>query len=325
MQPRLFNPSYNDRAYEFKEYLPVNINLRYETVASHLALCEENYIVPLIGQALFNRIAAYYDAHPTLPDDCPDKTLIEKVRFALVRIAIWKGYDVISTNISDTGVSSEVDKENRLFRYQEENVKNTLKNEGFDYLDNILKYLEDNAASFPEYAVPTVTALVKDTAAFNDCYNINSSRLVFLKMRQYVRDVELIKLQHRIGAALYNELLTADESLPKYAAILPNIRRFVVYESVAEGIGELHKMPTEKGLVFESSSMDGLSVNPVQDAKLMETRAQFSHKANQYLAAAINHIQLHKSDYPGYADFAGDSPADGVMRFDNNKRKTFLT
>lgn len=325
MQPRLFNPIYNDQAYEFKEYLPVNINLRFETVASHLALCEEKYIVPIIGQELFDRIAAYYDEHPTLPDDCPDKTLIEKVRFALVRIAIWKGYDVISTNISDTGVSSEVDKENRLFRYQEENVKNTLKNEGFDYLDNILQYLEHNDTSFPEYAIPTATALVKDTATFNDCYNINNSRLVFLKMRQYIRDVELIKLQHRIGTALYNAMLTADESLPKYAAILPNIRRFVVYESVAEGIGELHKMPTEKGLVFESSSMDGISVKPVEDSKLMETRAQFSHKANQYLAAAINHIRLNKSDYPDYADFAGDSPADGVMHFDNSNSKFFLT
>ena len=323
MHPQLFNPDYNYRADEFKEYLPVNINLRFETVASHIALCEEKFIIPLLGKSLFDRIVSYYNEHPALDVESADCTLIHKVRFALVRLAIWKGYDVISTNISDTGVSAEVDKENRLYRYQEENIKSTLKNEGFDYLDNVLAFLDGNT-DFPEYQTPVNDSLIRTTAIFNDCYDINNSRLVFLKMRQYVRDVELIQLQHRIGAALYRELLTADENEDKYAVILPNIRRFVVYEAVAEGIGELHKMPTDKGLVFETSSMDGVSVNPVQEAKLMETRAQFAHKANQYLAAAINHIQQNKADYPAYIAFAGESPADGVIHFDNHKTKIFF-
>ncbi len=323
MQPRLFNSDYNARAGELKGYLPVNINLRFETVASHIALCEENYVLPLLGSALFERLVAYYGAHPSLDVESSDRTLIHKVRFALVRLAVWKGYDVISANISDTGVSSEVDRENRLYRYQEENIKSMLKNEGFDYLDNVLSYL-DASSDFPEYVRPTADSLIRDTAAFNSCYNIENSRLVFLKMRQYVRDVELIDLQHRIGVDFYRELLTADESVGKYAAILPNIRRFVVYASVAEGIGELHKMPTEKGLVFEGVDMDGVMVNPVQDAKLMETRAQFARKANLYLAAAVNYILLHKSDYPAYADFAGDSPADGVMHFENTNSKIFM-
>ena len=57
----------------------------------------------------------------------------------------------------------------------------------------------------------------------------------------------------------------------------------------------------------------------------METRMQFAQKSDQYLASAIHHIKTHLSDYPNYHDFAGDSPADGVMHFDNNKRKIFLT
>jgi hypothetical protein len=351
MQPRLFNSLYNDRAEEFKKYLPVNINLRFETTASHIALCEENYIRPLLGKRLFERLANFNAGNLSDNEDetvgtevteennestesnvdendCV-KTLIEKVRFALIRLAIWKGYDIISVNISDVGVSAEVDKENRLFRYQEENIKRSLKEEGFNYLDNILEYLEENANSFPEfddsqYKLSNVDSLIRNTAMFNKCYNIDNSRLVFLKMQQYIRDVELIELQHRIGSDFYKELLEADETELKYDVILPAIRLFIVYYAVAEGIGELHKLPTERGLLFETSTMEDVQISPVYQNQIMETRARCVERAEQHLAFVIHILKNHPSDFPEYTSFAGDSPEDGVMHFDNTNKKIFL-
>ena len=212
MEPKFFTSQFNEHAEEFKQYLPVNINLRFETVESHLALCEETYIRPLLGKTLFNALAAYVEENPTLPDEDPQSVLVHKVRFALLRLAIWKGYDVIAANISDTGISNEVDKENRLYRYQEENIKTALKEEGFNYLDSILEYLEENSQDFPgfgdsQYKLGNVGSLIRNTAQFQQCYDIGGSRLVFLKMRPYIRDVELIELQHRIGEAFYRELV----------------------------------------------------------------------------------------------------------------------
>lgn len=329
MEPRLFTPQFNEHAEEFKKYIPVNINLRFETLASHLALCEETYIRTLLGKTLFSSLAEFVENNPTLPDDAPKSALVHKVRFALIRLAIWKGYDIIAANISDTGVSAEVDKENRLFRYQEENIKHSLKEEGFNYLDNILEYLEENSQDFPEfdysqYKLSNVHSLIRNTAQFQECYNIDNSRLVFLKMRDYIRDVELIELQHRIGAAFFNELLSADESDIKYGTILPAIRHYIVYAALAEGIGELHKMPTEKGLIFETTTMDGVQETPVYRAQVMESRARFAERADQYLAAALYVIGKHPSDYTNYVNFAGDSPEDGIIHRDNTNRKIFL-
>lgn len=346
MEPKLFKASFNERAEEFKLYLPVNINLRYETVASHIALCEETYIRPLLGNELFGRLVAFYDSETDVADNneetvsasgsesttdeaCEDKVLLEKVRFALVRLAIWKGYDIISANISDVGVSAEVDKENRLYRYQEENIKKSLKNEGFDYLDNVLEYLEENSGVFPEFAssgymLDSKQTLIRNTRLFHDCYNIGGSRLVFLKMRQYIRDVELIELQHRVGVSFYQELLTADETEEKWKSILPYIRLYVVYSAVAAGIGELHKIPTDKGLLFETTTMEGVQETPVYRAQVQETRMNLLQKADQYLSAAIHTIKLHPDDYPDYIGFAGDSPEDGIIRRDNTNKKTFL-
>lgn len=329
MEPKLFTSQLNEYAEEFKRYLPVNINLRFETVASPLALCEETYLRPLFGKALFNRMATYVKDHPALDSGDSDCTLIEKTRFALIRLAVWKDYDIIAANISDTGVSAEVDKENRLFRYQEENLKRALKEEGFNYLDNILEFLEENSQEFPEfeqsgYVLESSQLLIRNTWMFNTYYNIDNSRLVFLKMRHYIRDVELIELQHRIGREFYQELLTADESLPKYEAILSYIRNYIVYASVAEGIGELHKMPTDKGLLFETTTMDGVQEAPVYRAQIAETRLRFAQRAEQYLATAIHIIRNAPADYPAYVGFAGDSPEDGIIHRDNTNRKIFL-
>lgn len=323
-------PIFFTNAEEIKHYLPVNVNLRFETLQSHLSLCEENYIRPLLGKDLFNRVAAFLQENETLTDDNLLTEFVHKCRFALVRLAIWKGFDIIASNISDVGVSSEVDKENRLFRYQEENIKSTLKNEGFNYLDNILVFIEANSRKFPdfatsEYQLQIKNSLIRSTADFQKCYDIDNSRLVFLKMRQYIRDVELINLQYRIGADFFKELVNADETLEKYARVLPYFRLFVVYQSVVEGIGELHKLPTDKGLIFESSSIEGVQTAPVYRAQVLETRAQFADKAEKYISAAINIIKLHKEDYPNYFLHAPDDPTDGIIRRDNTNRKTFLT
>ncbi|MCR4964852.1 MAG: hypothetical protein K6A41_04270, partial [Bacteroidales bacterium] len=108
MEPKLFTPQFSENAEAFKKCLPVNINLRFETVASHLALCEETYLRPLLGSALFDRLAAYVEANPALMAETADSKLINMARFALIRLAIWKGYDILAANISDTGVSAEV-------------------------------------------------------------------------------------------------------------------------------------------------------------------------------------------------------------------------
>lgn len=326
MNPKLFKTTLNTAAGEFKRYFPVNINLRFETITSHLALAEQNYIKPLLGNALFDTLVSYYESHETA-DTYLDR-LLDLVRYAEMRLALWKGFDSIQAMISDTGIATNVEKDNRLFRYQEENLKTSLKIDGFDQLDEVLAYCETNIANLANFATSPYHTninkyIIKNTEMFNDCYNIEGSRLVFLKMLQYVRDVELLKLQHRIGAAFYAELLTADTS-EKYTRIMPAIRMFVVYSAVADGIGELHKLPTEKGLLFESNSADNVEIKPVDSEQLEDTRHQFSAKAELYLASAINTIKEHISDHGNYTSFAGESPADGVIHIDNTNHKTFL-
>lgn len=333
MKPKLFKFTENERAAEIKQYLPVNINLRFETLAPFLAACETKYLQPLIGRTLIDDLAAYYTDITQHDEESMMQGLLDISRAAVVRLALWSGFDTIAAQISDTGFSSAIEKDNRLYRYQEENLKRSLKEEGFDGLDAVMEYMEEHSNSIDHintapYRTGLTRSLVPTTKIFNQYYNINSSRLVFLKMRNYVRDVEELELCHRLGREFYNELLTANESVQKYADILPNLRCYVVYRAVADGIGELHKMPTEKGLLFETTvtgqSNGGVEEKPIEMAQMMETRAQFAQKAERYLETAISYIKDHRDDYPNYFLHAPNDPADGIIHRDNTNRKTFL-
>jgi len=87
-----------------------------------------------------------------------------------------------------------------------------LKNQVFNQLDTILEYLEKHISHFPEfkkskYYTISKNTFIPDTATFNEIYDINNSRLVFLKMKYFVKDVENIELLFRLGDAFVLDIL----------------------------------------------------------------------------------------------------------------------
>ena len=301
MTPRLFAPENNTKAEEFKQFLPVNVTCSFRSLAPAIAQCETKYLLPVLGEALFERLAAYYEA----------------------------GTHV---SMSDKGAADNAG-EGRLYKYQADALKKALKNGGFDQLDSVLEWCHRNLDQLPEFLQsPAYTdaksLIVGTTKEFNDIFHIGGSRLVFLKMRHFVRTAQETELRHRLGRAFCEELLTADTNEERYARILPEVKKFTVFWSVADGIGELHRLPTEQGMVFEtaqaaSGSDTAVSVVPPQELEQMA--AEYRRKAERYMASVISTLKAHIADYPAYRAFAGDNaPKNEVFRRDNTNRKIFF-
>lgn len=331
MIPKLFKESENEYAAEFKKFLPVNVNFNYDSLAPSLAKCENKYIVPVLGSNLFDKICQYYNSTESVEESLRKNysTLLEKIQFSLIRLAMWSDYDILSVMISDKGAASGIDQEKRLYRRQEEALKETLKNDGFDALDDILSFLEKEVVSFPDFKessfyTQNVTSLIRNTAEFNSHYNINDSRLIFLKMKYFITDIENIELSHRLGSEFVKELVEADRTTEKYKKIINLICRYVVYSAIAAGYEEIGKLPTDKGLIFETSSNDSsFMFERVGKLEMKSTQNYFSSKAEQYISSAIEIMKNNKTDYPAFITFAGeDIPSDEIVRRDNTDKKT---
>ncbi len=330
MTPRLFAPENNTKAEEFKQFLPVNVTCSFRSLAPAIAQCETKYLLPVLGEPLFERLAAYYEAG-THDSDLLE-VLLKRSQYAVVRLAYWQDYDLLSVSMSDKGAADNAG-EGRLYKYQADALKKALKNGGFDQLDSVLEYCHRNLEQLPEFLQsPAYTdaksLIVGTTKEFNDIFHIGGSRLVFLKMRHFVRTTQETELRHRLGKAFCEELLTADPNEERYARILPEVRKFTVFWSVADGIGELHRLPTEQGMVFEtaqaaSGSDTAVSVVPPQELEQMA--AEYRRKAERYMASVVATLKAHIADYPAYRAFAGDNaPKNEVFRRDNTNHKIFF-
>lgn len=330
MNPQLFSAEENKRAEEVKKYLPVNIQLNFKSIAPYIVQCERKYIKPLLGDQLYDKLVSFYS---NKNQDKSFTQLLEYVQFSLIHLAFWLGYDLLTVSLSDIGAASRIDSDKRLYRYQEDNAKDALKNQGFDELDTILEFLEKNINIFKEFTQSKFfgelkNSLIPDTATFSDIYNINNSRLIFLKMKYYVRDVENIKLRHWLGDRFVIDLLAADHSLKKYERIIPYIQRYIVYQSVCDGISELHKLPTERGLIFETEIANAynsnVTVSVIAEKEMEKTRRYFSLTAEQYMSNVINTLKTYKEDYPIFFEFSGENPPeDDIVRRNNDNKKTF--
>lgn len=325
MQPKLFSEDKNTKAAEFKKFLPVNVQFSYETFAPALALAEQNFIIPVLGKQLFAKLVAYYTGSTVKEKE---QTLLEMVQFSLVRLAYWKSYNSLATMITDSGASSEVDQSKRLYRYQEDALMEELKTDGFNQLDVVLEFLEENIEDFPDfkfsdYYTTLQNSFIPTTKIFQQHYNIKGSRLVFLQMKYYISDVEQILLPHYIGRTLMENIM-GDMANEKYKPILRQIQKFVVYMAIHNGVSELQKFPLEKGLVFERTTNDGKTVAPVSTKELERTRTFFMQQADAYKSVFINYLNKHKADFPEYAELAGqDAGASDFIERPSTK-KTFF-
>ena len=326
MQPLFFKPELNNKAEEFKKYLPVNVNLNFKTLAPYIYVCEKKYIQPVLGTTLFNALTEYYALDEALQTNEKHNHLVELIQFALIRLAYYTGYDVLSVQLSDTGASAKVDKEQRLYRYQEENIKQSLKNEGFDTIDTIVDYVQTNIDNFTaftqsDYYKGNIRSFIKSTADFDNIINIGRSHLVFQRMRQFINDVENIELRHFIGNDFVETLIDTTDT--KYDYILRYIKEFVVYRAFANGIIELHKLPTEKGLVFETQNNDGFRREPVDEHNVMRTADYYNRWSERYMAQIIDHLKKNINEYPEFVGGNDYPTSDDVNRNNYNKHTFF--
>ncbi|MDR0207067.1 MAG: hypothetical protein LBI45_07435 [Bacteroidales bacterium] len=98
--------------------------------------------------------------------------------------------------------------------------------------------------------------------------------------------------------------------------------------AIAEGIAELHQMPTDRGLIFQtvvSNRISEVQSSPVPPEELQRIRREYTHKAERYIGSVIDTLKRHPTDYPAYITFAGNNaPQNKHIRRDNTGKKIFL-
>ena len=318
---------------EIRTFLSVSASSEFDIVAPHIANAERDYLVPVIGTGLYDRLTTFYNTE--FPDglgEAQEKTaqLLIFVQSAVIHIAYWIGFDVLNSVITDTGFKrTESTTVKGLYKYQEENLKNYLRTSGFNGLDTVLQYLEINLSDFEEFADSPAFSLLKTsfiptTYIFNDIVFINNSRLTFLRMKSHILLLEDTEIAPVLGAVAYG-YIKAELAKPtpdsKVLAILPYIRKPLAYLASALLMEESGADLTDNGLYF--TAVSAIYKNDTDHKPSSPDRIAILAKRNRDLGNA--YLDLLRGYLSANASAWTDiTPSTGkVLRRNNADKKTF--
>lgn len=321
---------WND-ADEIRPYIAVSNALTFRTVHTALQNAFGLFIRPLVGDNVVAKLQEIYDAVLDISEikedtDSKDIKLLYYAQRANAFLAFWYDYDEMQVLIADSGVKrQESDNVKMPYKYQELSLKNGFKQKGFDALDNLIAFLELNLTDYPDYKesdnyTQTLDSIVRNAKEVNTYHEINSSRLVYLRLKPNIRIIEDTLIAPRIGYTLY-EVLKAklkEEILDeKYTKLREKLLPVVVLYAVQKLLLETGSL-TDRGLFFSSlKGNEGSyeSHDPVSDNRIV-------YQANKAEADAISYWILAerylKSEF-------GVEPSKGnkIPQRDNTDKKSF--
>lgn len=192
--------------YQLKRCLPVNTNTSLQTLRPAIAQAERKHLVPAVGQATIDAMAAAAETESELPEDDPRREILYQLRCAEVRLGWWDSFDLLAVQLSETGLQ-DANGEHRAYRYQADAARETLRRQGYDHLNQAMLLLDANVELVPVYAdAPNYSgnrhSLFPTSEHFyNACRLPGLERrdaMLFSRLRPYLDDTEGAWLPHYV-------------------------------------------------------------------------------------------------------------------------------
>lgn len=318
---------------EFKRCLPLGVQTKYNTLAPAIATAETMRIAPVLGEPLFNEAAEYYASNGTTGESEIHNNLIQLLQMAVVRLACWDSFAELAVMMTDNGIA-DMQTERRAYRYQTDALRETLRRQGYEYINKVLEYCTANISTLSNFEQSPYYAERKDSvieslSIFERYVNINHDLTVFARLREHIDQAEKMELVFRIGESLYNAII-ANRNETRFSPILMSIRSFVAHWAMAEAAPFLNLEPTTHGMMITSeASASGNTTGRVQQApKQSQVNAyaqQHRTAAERYIGQAVTYCKAHTDIYPEIAEIGteGDTEHSPDL-IDNHGYKTFL-
>ena len=191
---------------EIKAVLPGMIsNLSDISQLANFDYIESKYIIPIIGQTLYDTLVANYDADTLDPDET---ILVKKLQLPIVAHAMREKSGFLTLVISNSGVKNlQPGGTDRVYGWQLQELKTTLITYANEGTNVFLDYLFTNKALFPEWTssdqyAKIASLLIRTGSEFNDNYTLFQPQRSYFIMRNLMTDVQELFIEASIGKEL---------------------------------------------------------------------------------------------------------------------------
>ena len=331
----IFSEDYWKSELEGQRVVAVSSGLSWGRMAPLLDAAETDYLKPLLGEGMLEEVdGIYWNLEPPQRTES-EKEVLRLAQRAVLNIALWVNFDVLSLRISDQGFQrQESDSWRPAYKYQEDNLRRTFRNTGMNAIDQLLEHLESHINLYPRFAhSPSYTvsqkSIVRNTGEVQDVYDIGSSRLVFLRMKPLFHQVEELTLQPAIGDTLYDGLLAylngestpisdADYTETEWEGLRDKCRKVVVMAAVIQLLRTTGTI-TDRGAYFaETVATNGgnETEKPTNDTRLQLLLSDAQRAYDGHLGRLTRYVMTE------FEKHTGGNPHTVLLR-DNDGGKAF--
>ena len=313
--------------------IPVSSALSFEKMRSSLMTADELYLTPVFGDTLMATFEGIYAKEEPTP---VEKTLLRVLQAAEANLAYYANFDALQLRITDQGFQRQTTENfGSPYKYQEDRLRQTFKNRGFNAIDRILEILDAQFTELEGYQempvrVTTRTDIVQRTSEVNAVHFINGSRLVFLRLVPVMTAICHNELRPMLGWQLYtamkqaleqgraNERVGTTDPARTYEELRQQCIPFVVKKAVAQLMRETGSL-TDRGLYFigqAAGASDNTTETPATRREAHDAAAVAEKEAEDNAATLSAYIEWK------WPEYFGGHPSD-VFKRDNNNKKTF--
>lgn len=298
---------------ELKKYVAVQQNTEIKSILPDLERAEDAFIVPHLGWAQYSELLAAYGSSTLLTPALG--FLLERVQAALANLALAQYADIGQVAISDAGFQINVqDAVKTAFAWQIEGVKGYFLRNGYNALEKLLRFLEENRAAYPLWVNSEAytifkSHLINSSSEFSGYCDIGDSRRTFLALRPIMRTVEQLTVAPQITPGLYaqvlDEIRTGAALSEPAGTLLELLRPAVAHLVIAEAIPVLPLEITAGGVVVnELLTAEGMAKRLAPGSMLQERKAQAHATGMRYLASAVEYLKASatESRYKSFYD-----------------------
>lgn len=308
-----FKDAENTRVEEIRKYIPVSVATSFANISALIGSAESKFILPLLGQTLYTQVLAYYtdSANPPAGVDGGNSakfdTLIEHIQRALINLTYYANFNFLGVSINDAGFHrQETETQKSLYKYQEEEIKNSFKDAGFNGLDTMLEFIEENPTVFLLFtASPSYTlrkeSVIPNTKVFDEIINISGSRLVFLKLRRFMTEVEDFVIKSELGDELFADMKTEivkDNPSQRIASLLPIIQKPLAHLAMSKAFQTLGIHVRDRGVFFlsqEATQSNSSKEKPIDKISLDAT-IKAEESTGQFYLSMLRDFLVENND-----------------------------
>lgn len=302
---------------EIKEHCSiVDLNISVDSLKSYLRKAEQ-YVKECLGTELYNDIVANYPDNLT----ADQLELMPYIQMPLVNIGLWKWINGGQLQVSDKGVQIDHSGDTKTaFQWQIDNWKEDLDSAGFDGLDELLQYLEDNKATFTTWVADTNAFTINktffnaDSKSFSKVVNIGDSRRTFKALYPYMEMAHDMEIKPTLGDAFYDELksaLLAGTLTSDQLKLVPMLKKIEAYFAMSKAYGPLRFVANSTGIrVHETlSSIENAATKKAATAiDTQRNAASMEEYGKFYLKTLVKYLNDNASTYATW--YASDKYVD---------------